>query len=69
MQAVSLFEVSIGLLPIGGLIAPVILSDRLTVAELAYPIPGTDVLVGLDLLLTCQFHIDGPAMQFTLAWP
>jgi predicted aspartyl protease len=69
VQAVALFEVSVGLLPIGGLTTPVILSDRLTVIELAHPIPGTDVLVGLDLLLGCQLHIDGPNLQFTLSWP
>ena len=38
----------------------------LRVMELANPIPGVEVLIGLDILLDCRLLLDGPARQFTL---
>lgn len=40
----------------------------LTVMELPTNLPDTDVLVGLDVLLACHLHLDGPARRFTLAF-
>jgi hypothetical protein len=40
-------------------------SDML-VTELAALLPDVDVLIGLDMLLTCKLLVDGPARQFTL---
>jgi hypothetical protein len=34
--------------------------------ELPALLPGADVLIGLDVLLTCKLILDGPARQFTL---
>jgi hypothetical protein len=39
--------------------------DR-NVLELANPIPGLDVLIGMDLLLTIKMILDGPRKQFIL---
>jgi hypothetical protein len=38
----------------------------MNVLELANPIPGVDVLVGMDVILTCKMMVDGPVGQFTL---
>jgi uncharacterized membrane protein YagU involved in acid resistance len=38
----------------------------LLVMELVTALPDADVLVGLDVLLTCQLHLDGPGRHFTL---
>jgi hypothetical protein len=36
------------------------------VLELAHAPPGTDALIGLDLLLRLHFLVDGPAGTFSL---
>jgi hypothetical protein len=38
----------------------------LIVMEMPSPIPGVDVLIGLDVLLDCKLLLDGPARSFTL---
>jgi len=40
--------------------------SNLMVTELAHPIPGVDVLIGMDVLLACRLIVDGPARQFAL---
>jgi hypothetical protein len=40
--------------------------DNLLVMEMPSPIPGVEVLIGLDILLDCKLLLDGPARQFTL---
>jgi hypothetical protein len=64
--AVRLFEVGIGFPAgvTGG--PPVVWRDELEVAEFATPLPGVDVLIGLDLLLSCRLTLDGPAGTFAL---
>jgi len=63
---VNLFSVSLGI----PLVVPTptshVLDPQLTVMELALPIPGIDVLIGLDVLLNGKLFLDGPARQFTL---
>jgi hypothetical protein len=38
----------------------------LLVTELTTVLPDADDLIGLDVLLQCKLHLDGPARQFTL---
>jgi hypothetical protein len=38
----------------------------LTVMEMPSPIPGVEVLIGLDILLNCKLVLEGPARRFTL---
>jgi hypothetical protein len=38
----------------------------LLVTELAAQLPDADVLIGLDVLLTCKLILDGPGRTFTL---
>jgi hypothetical protein len=40
-------------------------SDML-VTELATLLPDTDILIGLDVVLTCKLVVDGPGRSFTL---
>ncbi len=48
-----------------GLAGATVLVRDLEVSALAHPIPGTDLLIGLDLLLDCRLFVDGPARTFT----
>jgi hypothetical protein len=36
------------------------------VTELATLLPDTDILIGLDVVLTCKLVVDGPGRSFTL---
>jgi hypothetical protein len=64
--SVSLFEISLSI-PAPGLIhGPMLTREDLLVMELPHPIPGLEVLIGLDILLECKFTLDGPARQFSL---
>jgi hypothetical protein len=38
----------------------------LVVMEMPIPVPGVEVLIGLDILLDCKLLLDGPARQLTL---
>jgi hypothetical protein len=64
---VQLYRVSVGITdptqPAG---APWLTHSDLLVMELATALPDADVLVGLDVLLTCKLLLDGPARQFSL---
>ena len=63
---VRLYEISLTIPPPGFCAGPMLTRESLLVMELADPIPGVDVLIGLDILLDCKFLLDGPARQFTL---
>jgi hypothetical protein len=64
---VQLYRVSLGITdptqPPG---SPWLTRTDLMVTELATELPDAAVLIGLDVLLTCKFLLDGPAKQFTL---
>jgi hypothetical protein len=64
---VSLYRVSVGITdptqPAG---SPWLTHSDLLVTGLATVLPDADVLIGLDVLLTCKLLLDGPAGQFTL---
>ncbi len=62
----SLFEVSLAITDLNTTSAPWLVESSWIVMELSSRLPGSDVLIGLDLLLGCKFLLDGPARQFTL---
>ena len=64
--AVNLFEVSVSVPPPGNLPGPMLTRHDLTVMEMPSPIPGVEVLIGLDILLNCKLVLEGPARRFTL---
>jgi hypothetical protein len=46
---------------------PWLVQPDLLVMELPSVLP-VDVLIGMDVLLTCKLVVDGPARQFTLEY-
>jgi hypothetical protein len=64
--AVNLFEVSLSIPPAGNVAGPMLTRRDLTVMEMPSPIPGVEVLIGMDVLLDCKLLLDGPARQLTL---
>jgi Aspartyl protease len=65
---VDLFEVSLSIFGPQSTAGPVLVRPQLVVAELPQPLPGIDVLIGMDLLSDCLLIVDGPGRQFTLAF-
>ena len=66
LAAVNLFEVSLSIPPPGNVPGPMLTRRDLIVMEMPSPIPGAEVLIGLDILLDCKMLLDGPAQWFTL---
>jgi hypothetical protein len=62
---VPFYYASIGVPPVFGVTAPVVIALKLKVCVLDLE-TGIDVLFGLDLLLNCRLFLDGPARTFTL---
>lgn len=64
---VNLYEVSLTITdptqPTG---SPSLTRRDLTVSELTAHLPDADVLIGMDVILSCKLLVDGPARQFTL---
>jgi hypothetical protein len=64
---VNLYRISVGITdptqPAG---SPWLTHSDVLVMELPAHLPDADVLIGLDVLLTCKLMLDGPARQFTL---
>jgi hypothetical protein len=65
-MAVRLFRVSITVPPAGNLPGASLTLPDLEVMELPQPLPGVEVLIGMDILLHCKLLLDGPGRQFTL---
>jgi hypothetical protein len=63
---VRLFRVSVSIPPRGNVAGPMLNEPNLKVMEMPAPIPGVEVLIGMDLLLNCRLIVDGPARQFSL---
>jgi hypothetical protein len=64
---VNLYRVSLGITdPTQPPESPWLTFSDLLVTELATVLPDADVLVGLDVLLTCKLVLEGPARKFTL---
>jgi hypothetical protein len=66
LAAVNLFEVSLSIPPAGNAAGPMLTRHDLIVMEMPGPIPGVEVLIGMDILMDCKLLVDGPARQFTL---
>lgn len=64
--SVQLFTVSVEITDFGLPAAPGFVSSDHLVMDMTSAPPSIDVLIGLDVLLDCQFHLDGPARQFSL---
>jgi predicted aspartyl protease len=63
---VNLYRVSVGLPPVFGLPATIVLEDMLTVAELPAALPDVEFLLGMDLLRRCVLTVNGPAGTVSL---
>jgi hypothetical protein len=63
---VRLFRVSMTIPPAGNRPGAGLTLPDLEVMELPKPLHGTEVLIGMDVLLNCKLLLDGPARQFTL---
>jgi hypothetical protein len=64
--AANLFSVSVSIPPPDNVPGPMLTRRDLTVMEMPSPIPGVEVLIGMDNLLDCKLLLDGPARRFTL---
>jgi hypothetical protein len=64
--SVDLFDVCLEISDPARPAGPWLTSSDLRVIEMTTVLPDTDVLIGLDVLLECGLHLDGPAKQFTL---
>jgi hypothetical protein len=63
---VALYRVSLEILDPGQPGGAVLTLPSLVVTELTSSLSDADVLVGLDVLLTCGLLLEGPARKFTL---
>jgi hypothetical protein len=64
---VKLYRVSVSITdPARSVGSPWLTCADLLVTELATLLPDADVLIGLDVLLTCKLLLDGPGRLFTL---
>jgi hypothetical protein len=63
---VRIFEVSLGITDFGDPSAPELVEPNLLVMEMTSALPVADVLIGLDVLLSCKLLLDGPARHFML---
>jgi hypothetical protein len=62
----DVYRVSLSIPPHQNLPGPLLTWAEVSVLELANVLPGVDVLIGMDLLLTIKTTVDGPTGQFTL---
>jgi hypothetical protein len=67
IQPANLFEVSLSIPPVGAMKAALLVLEHLWVMEWVSPPPGSEVLVGRDVLPHLLMLLDGPRMEFTLA--
>jgi hypothetical protein len=66
LLAADTYRVSLSIPPAQNLPGPMLTYGDMTVLELPTSLPGVDVLIGLDVLLTCKLIVDGPGGHFTL---
>jgi hypothetical protein len=62
----DVYRVSLSLLAYPGSPGPVLTFADMNVLEVPTLTGGVDVLVGMDVVLTCNLSVEGPARQFTL---
>jgi hypothetical protein len=63
---VRIFEISLSITDPTQSTTAWLTEPNLSVMELPAVLPDADVLVGLDILLTCKLELDGPARHFML---
>jgi hypothetical protein len=63
---VDLYTVSLSVTDAATPGAPMLSAPNLLVTQLAAPLPGVEVLIGLDVLLSACLLLDGPGRTFTL---
>jgi hypothetical protein len=63
---VNLYRVSLGITDFADPVATELVEPDLLIMEWAAPPAGIDVLIGLDVLLGCQFTLDGPGRRFAI---
>lgn len=64
--SVDLYKVSVGVTNFADPQASELLEPNLIVMELPTALPKIEVLIGLDLLMSCKLILDGPGKRFTL---
>jgi hypothetical protein len=64
--AANVFKVSLGIRSLADPGGDELVEAGLFVMELMTVLPQVEVLVGLDILLSCKFVLDGPTGQFSL---
>jgi hypothetical protein len=64
---IDMYWVSISIIGPAGAAGPMFAVPDVEVSALLVPL-DVAVLVGMDVLLECQFHIDGPARQFSFTF-
>ncbi len=62
----DIYRVSLSLLDSPGGHVPMLTFNDMRVLELTSPLAGVDVLIGMDVLLTCRLLVDGPAHLFAI---
>jgi hypothetical protein len=65
--SVRTFEVSLSIPGASAASGPLLVLPQLVVMEFTEPLQNIDVLIGLDVLLQCTLHVDGPGGQFSLS--
>jgi hypothetical protein len=64
---VDAYEVSLSILPVSGT-TPAFTAPQLLVTELIHAAPGTEVLVGPDVILQGVLNVDGPKGTFSFTF-
>ena len=62
----DVYRVSFSIPSCQNLSGPILTRADMKVMELATPLPGVEMLIGMDLVLTVKTTVDGPAGQFTI---
>jgi len=65
--SVRLFEVSVSIPGATSASGPLLVLPQLVIMELPQPLQNVEVLIGLDVLLQCVLHVNGPGRQFSLS--
>lgn len=65
--SVRLFDISLTVFDAANPSA-LLTAPYLRIVELTQPLTDVDLLIGMDVIRTCNFHVDGPAGVFSLEW-
>jgi hypothetical protein len=62
------FYISLSIPPLAGTAGSLLVISRLLVTEVTAPMPGVDVLIGLDVIRQYLWVIDGPGGTFSVTF-